>query len=347
MVRKWEAMYYLRKCGGFSLIALFIMAPSLVSADTIVTSQTYVDIQDALDEKLSNKLNGTSTSGQKIGDLTAGSAAGQDQVMYPSAAAVKEYAVAKNQGVGTNNANVGKALVVGSSGVLELGNVSVDISGKQPVSTATSVGVAGGTWKNLADGTYTTVTTGANNVNIDVNATTDGTLANADSGETDFAKIPTAGAVKTYVNNALPTTMTGADGTNAGTSGLVPAPTATDNTKFLNGAGQWATPTTYTGSDGVTLTGTNFTNSGVRAVATGTTAGTVSVNTNGSSADIAVNGFTDKQTKPSTGVANGKVLTYTGTDANANVSAAYVTVPVASGAPSSNTPTAFAEVWVQ
>ncbi|MBO4700634.1 MAG: hypothetical protein J5620_02700 [Alphaproteobacteria bacterium] len=351
MVRKWEAMYYLRKFGGLSLVALFTMAPSLVSANTIVTSQTYVDIQDALDEKLSNKLNGTSTSGQKIGDLTAGSAAGQDQVMYPSAAAVKEYAVAKNQGVGTNNANVGKALVVGSSGVLELGNVSVDISGKQPVSTATSVGVAGGTWKNLADGTYTTVTTGANNVNIDVNATTDGTLANADSGETDFAKIPTAGAVKTYVNNALPTTMTGANGTNAGASGLVPAPAATDNTKFLNGAGQWAVPTdnntTYTGSDGVTLTGTNFTNSGVRAVATGSTAGTVSVNTNGTSADVAVNGFANKQTKPSTGVANGKVLTYTGSDANANVSAAYVTVPVAAGAPSSNTPTAFAEIWVQ
>jgi hypothetical protein len=55
----------------------------------------------------------------------------------------------------------------------------------------------------------------------------------------------------------------------------------------------------------------------------------------------------DKQTKPASGVANGKVLTYTGTDANANVSAAYVTVPVATGAPSTNTPTAFAEVWVQ
>lgn len=35
--------------------------------------------------------------------------------------------------------------------------------------------------------------------------------------------------------------MTGADGTNAGTSGLVPAPAATDNTKFLRGDGTWAT----------------------------------------------------------------------------------------------------------
>lgn len=34
--------------------------------------------------------------------------------------------------------------------------------------------------------------------------------------------------------------MTGADGTNAGVSGAVPAPTATDNTKFLRGDGTWA-----------------------------------------------------------------------------------------------------------
>ena len=34
--------------------------------------------------------------------------------------------------------------------------------------------------------------------------------------------------------------MTGADGTNPGTTGSVPAPTATDNTKFLRGDGTWA-----------------------------------------------------------------------------------------------------------
>lgn len=35
-------------------------------------------------------------------------------------------------------------------------------------------------------------------------------------------------------------TMGGADGTNAGASGLVPAPTATDNNKYLRGDGTWA-----------------------------------------------------------------------------------------------------------
>ncbi len=55
----------------------------------------------------------------------------------------------------------------------------------------------------------------------------------------------------------------------------------------------------------------------------------------------------NNQVKPSSGVADGKVLTYTGTDANANVSAAYIKVPVATDAPSTVTPTGFAEIWVQ
>lgn len=51
------------------------------------------------------------------------------------------------------------------------------------------------------------------------------------------------------------------------------------------------TDTTYTGSDGITLTGTNFTNSGVRAVASGTTNGTIKVNTNGTEGEVAVAGL--------------------------------------------------------
>ena len=159
MARKWGDIWDLRKIWELSIIALIAAMPSLALAEAVLTSQAYVDSQDALKvdiaqgsgnagkvlvvgndgsvtlssstissdlsgkEDVSNKLNGTSTSGQKIGDLTAGSAAGQDQVMYPSAAAVKEYAVAKHPGVGTNNANVGKALIVDSSGDLALGDV--------------------------------------------------------------------------------------------------------------------------------------------------------------------------------------------------------------------------------
>lgn len=78
MQRKWEAMYYLQKILGFPVVALCLAVPSLASADTIVTTQSYVT----------------------------------------------GYAVAKNQGTGTNNANVGKTLVVNNSGNLELGTIT-------------------------------------------------------------------------------------------------------------------------------------------------------------------------------------------------------------------------------
>ena len=48
---------------------------------------------------------------------------------------------------------------------------------------------------------------------------------------------------------------------------------------------------TYTASNGVTLTGANFTNSGVRSVGAGTANGTISVNTNGTTKDVAVTGL--------------------------------------------------------
>ena len=67
-------------------------------------------------------------------------------------------------------------------------------------------------------------------------------------------------------------------------------------------------------------------------------------NTTKYTSNAAVTGFAQK--KPSS-VANGKVLTYTGNDANSSVTAGYIKLPVASGAPSSNTPSSFVEVWVQ
>lgn len=52
-----------------------------------------------------------------------------------------------------------------------------------------------------------------------------------------------------------------------------------------------AKDTTYTGENGVTVSGTKISNSGVRSIATGTDNGTISVNTNGTSANVAVKGL--------------------------------------------------------
>ena len=59
------------------------------------------------------------------------------------------------------------------------------------------------------------------------------------------------------IPNARLNTLVGADGTNAGTAGIVPAPTATDNTKFLKGDGTWADLTIPTVDQTYDATSTN------------------------------------------------------------------------------------------
>ena len=75
---------------------LVLVTPTGAPTDGSNRPITSDAVYDALLDKedVSNKLDGT-TSGQKIGDLPSGSGAGDDQTMYPSAAAVKEYSVQK------------------------------------------------------------------------------------------------------------------------------------------------------------------------------------------------------------------------------------------------------------
>lgn len=73
----------------------------------------------------------------------------------------------------------------------------------------------------------------------------------------------------------------------ASNAGTVNGKTVAENVP----SGAKFTDTTYTGNNGVSLSGTTFSNSGVRSIAEGTTNGTVNVNTNGSTADVAVHGL--------------------------------------------------------
>ena len=67
------------------------------------------------------------------------------------------------------------------------------------------------------------------------------------------------------------------------------------NTTYTLGASVPAdakfTDTTYTASDGIAITGTNITNSGVRSIDTGSANGTISVNIGGTSKEVAVKGL--------------------------------------------------------
>ena len=89
------------------------------------------------------------------------------------------------------------------------------------------------------------------------------------------------------------TNMTAASASAAGTGGLVPAPGAGKQTSFLRGDGSWVIPTdtTYSAGTGISLSGTTFSNSGVRSISTGSANGTISVNTNGTSENVSVYGL--------------------------------------------------------
>jgi hypothetical protein len=119
-------------------------------------------------------------------------------------------------------------------------------------------------------------------------------------------------------------TMGGANGTAAGTAGLVPAPTATDNNKFLKGDGTWSTvatsdtkvtqtvlastntseyPVLYapSGQTGTTTTTANFATAAKYKPSTNTLsvnisgdAATASAAKSGSTLDNAINGKADK-----------------------------------------------------
>jgi hypothetical protein len=73
------------------------------------------------------------------------------------------------------------------------------------------------------------------------------------------------------------------------------------------------TDTTYSANNGVSLSGTTFSNSGVRSIATGGTNGTISVNTNGTSANVAVKGLgTAAYTASTAYAASGHTHNYAG-----------------------------------
>ena len=149
---------------------------------------------------------------------------------------------------------------------------------------ANGISLSGTTFSNSG---VRSIATGGTNGTINVN--TNGTTANvavkglgdlaykaslgkSDVGLSNVANLDQSKAIKSITRSGTTFTATAIDGS---TSSF----TQQDNN------------TTYTGANGVSLSGTTFSNSGVRSIATGGSNGTINVNTNGSTANVSVKGL--------------------------------------------------------
>lgn len=115
-----------------------------------------------------------------------------------------------------------------------------------------------------SDGIPTKLTLNIDQLEERLNARVDQEVAT--EVETELATkqdVLTAGENITIENNVISaesetySNFTGATGAEAGEAGLVPAPAATDNTKFLKGDGTWATVSsgsTYSAGEGIDIT---------------------------------------------------------------------------------------------
>lgn len=90
-------------------------------------------------------------------------------------------------------------------------------------------------------------------------------------------KIKKNGVWENFILPVSVPTMMGASSSADGTKGLVPAPATGDQDKYLKADGTWGA--------------INVSNDGVRSIASGSSNGTISVNTNGTTADVAVTGL--------------------------------------------------------
>lgn len=107
---------------------------------------------------------------------------------------------------------------------------------------------------------------------------------------TKLATITVDGVGKDLWYQASTVNLNGADTTSA----KFYAPTAAGTSGYIlksNGSGTAPTWGALTAGNGIAISGLTIANTGVRSIATGSANGTISVNTNGSSADVAVKGL--------------------------------------------------------
>lgn len=117
--------------------------------------------------------------------------------------------------------------------------------------------------------------------------------ANSTHARTDATKVEKSTTNGNVLINSTETTVY----THPTTSGNKHIPSGGSSGQILrwsaDGTATWGTENnkTYSAGAGISLSGTTFSNSGVRSISSGSANGTISVNTNGTSAEVAVKGL--------------------------------------------------------
>ena len=144
--------------------------------------------------------------------------------------------------------------------------IQTQIDGKQPKSaSAYNMGNTSGGWTAMSTAQQDALNSGATTTNIRQIATNTSNIADvatAISGKQDTLTAGTNITITGTTISATDTTyseFTGATAGDAGTHGLVPAPAAGDQAKFLQGDGTWANPTAATAWGNITGTLSNQT----------------------------------------------------------------------------------------
>lgn len=226
--------------------------------------------------------------------------------------------VKKSQGAGTNNANVGKTLVVNSGGNLELSATDPELTGNK---------VSGNSNDTIADysSNSTKYTSAA--------AVAEYAVAKAQGTGTNNANVGKTMVVNSSGNLELSATTPELTGNKvSGGSNDTIADYSSNSTKYTSAAAvaQYAVAI----NQGV---GTSNANVGKGMV----------INSSGNLEVGAVRPTVSQTNTGTSGYVVDSVALDNNNPTQINVTRSYVKIPVAAGAPSSNTPSAFAEIWLQ
>ena len=295
--------------------AAAVFASAANAADKTVTSKTYVDAKYVGDDTTITVTDGTgANAGKKVIALNST----LDTDAYEGTAPIN----VDDHTISVSAMGAATASAAGSAGVVPAPAAGDNMKFLRGDATWQEIEGSDTTYtfdEGTTNGTISVTEEGGSAQSIAVHGLDNAAYKDVDTAITDqnatSTNLPTTEAVYNFATSAdrqsnwaqsdsakpdyiknKPGNFGGATAAGAGSAGFVPAPAAGDQGKVLGGNGQWVEVdgTPYEQGTGITIDDHTIINAGVRQVtatpSTGTD-GTITVNTNGSSVEVAVKGL--------------------------------------------------------